>query len=95
MAYFTIRIELSMHSPELYAQLDLLMIQEGFRKTVTLGKHAYTLPTGEYNFIGNLFITDVRELAKRTAEKSGGEFSLLVTESKGIRQWYNLPVASR
>lgn len=91
MAYFTTRIELSSHDPAAYARLDALMEKEGFKKTVTSGNTVYLLPLGEYNYIGKLDAAEVREAAKRAAEQLSIAFCILVTESKGKRQWHNLP----
>jgi hypothetical protein len=91
MANFTIRVELhDAKTADDYEKLHAEMAKEGFSRTIQLtGGPLYQLPTAEYNKSGDTS-TQVLELAKRAAARTGKKFSVLVTKADGNREWFNL-----
>jgi len=95
MSNFTTRVELhKAQSSEDYNKLHEEMEKEGFTRTVSSESGSYKLPTAEYNYSHSTLDTnEVRDLAKRAANRTGKEFSILVTKANGVRSWYNLDKA--
>ncbi|MFY2642508.1 hypothetical protein ACOTDF_13215 [Achromobacter insuavis] len=90
MSSFTIRIELHNANTEKHAELDKIMESNGFQRNIVsdLGT-TYSLPTGEYNFIGNEDRSTLLKKIKAAAAPLKINYSVLITESKG-RTWFNL-----
>lgn len=90
MARFTTRVELHNADEDDYEQLHAAMEREGFSRTIVSGDGTtYHLPTAEYDRQGNLTRDEVLESAKRSANKTGCSYAVLVTQSNG-RTWQGL-----
>lgn len=97
MAKFTTRVTL--HKDEIskeplgwdeYEILHEEMEEEGFVRTIIDNKTKieYHLPKAEYNKIGNFTIEQVLSSAENAVNKTGKNYSILVT--KGNRYWSGL-----
>lgn len=90
MASFTTRVVLHDAEWEDYDELHQYLANAGFARTVTSDKGTtYHLPEAEYDFSGNIARSDVLDMVKSAAARTGKRYSVLVTESAG-RTWYNL-----
>jgi hypothetical protein len=66
------------------------MENAGFARTIkNTNDVEYHLPEAEYDYEGNVTRKDVMNKAKKAADKTGNEYSILVTESNG-RTWFGL-----
>ena len=92
MANFTVRVELHKASyPNEYEPLHKAMKEAGFSRQVSKdGKTWYKLPTAEYSKIGNYTSTQILDSAKAATSSIWKNYSVLVTKSEEIREWYNL-----
>lgn len=90
MANFTVRVELHSATWQDYDVLHNAMANEGFSRTIRSDTGAtYQLPTAEYVIGGGLTIEDVRERAKRAANRTGKSSEAIVAET--VRwAWYGL-----
>jgi hypothetical protein len=89
----TIRVELHDATGDDYARLHEAMESEGFSRLISSDDGgAYHLPWAEYDWSGNDARSSVLASAKRAASRTGREFAVLVTESKG-RTWSGLQKA--
>jgi hypothetical protein len=98
MALFTTRVELhNAKSSEDYEKLHAEMAKEGFWRTIQLQGEStvYQLPTAEYNYSGDVTTSQVLELAKKAATRTGKTFMVLVTKADDRRYWYNLPIVTK
>ena len=90
MASFTTRVELHDAVSGDYTKLHAEMKKNGFKQTITgTDGKVYSLPTAEYNYIGERSKAQVLEAAKTAAATVSKTFGALVTESVG-RTWHNL-----
>lgn len=93
MPRFTVRVEL--HNAEWtdYEALHTAMERRGFSRLITADSgRAYHMPWAEYNGEGGLTSTQVLDIARKAAESTGKQSSVLVTEA-GSRAWFGLPLA--
>ena len=89
MPKYTVRVELN-DDPKAIINLDHIMRQSGFSKYIeSKTGDVYSLPTGEYNFDGELNSADLLEKTKAVASTISDDFSVLITLSE-VRKWYNL-----
>ena len=87
IAEFMTRVELLNGDDHEYLKLDEYMDANGFKKTI-LGKvEEYYLPQGEYHMVKNLTDDDVMSLAKSAANKTGKQFSIIVSEVSNIQSF--------
>ena len=95
MSSFTVRVELHSASWQDYDVLHEAMASEGFSRTIRSDAGAaYALPTAEYVISAGLAIGDVRERAKRAAQRTGKSSEAIVAET--VRwAWYGLTEARR
>jgi len=93
MAQFTVRVELHDAKWEDYERLHAEMEGKGFSRLIKAdnGK-TYHLPWAEYDGIGNLTNSQVRDIARAAANSIGRRNAVLVTESNG-RSWVGLEEA--
>lgn len=90
MAQFTVRVELHDARYEDYQALHAAMEQQGFSRLITSDDGAtYHLPWAEYQGIGDLTSSRVRDIAKGAADSTGRQNAILVTESNS-RAWVGL-----
>lgn len=90
MPRFTTRVELHNGDADDYETLHGAMERQGFSRTISNGDGvSYQLPTAEYNFDGNETKGSILDKAKKAADSTGLEHSILVTESAG-RTWSGL-----
>jgi hypothetical protein len=95
MSIFTTRVEL--HNANWttdYETLHAAMAVEGFTRTTVKDKVVYNLPTAEYSKVADLNTSQVLELAKKAATKTGKRFSVLVSNCYG-REFYNLDLTPK
>jgi hypothetical protein len=90
MAKFTTRVELHDADSDDYETLHSAMKSKGFTRYLTDSDGVkWTLPTAEYNYVGNATKSEVLEKAKAAAKQTKLKHEILVTKSDG-RTWYNL-----
>jgi hypothetical protein len=87
MPCFSVRIELHGAVPADYNSLYVELEKNGFLDRVNAkGGGLYQLPSGEYSYSEKLASTaTVMKKAKSASELVAKKFSILVTESSGIR----------
>jgi hypothetical protein len=90
MANFTVRVELHQATWADYETLHAAMEAKGFSRHITSddGK-TYQLPLAEYNGMGNLDATRVRDIAREAANSTGKSNAVLVTQAPA-RAWIGL-----
>ena len=90
MASFTTRVELHNADSEDYDKLHEYMEKEGFSRKITSSDEiTYQLPTAEYNYLGEINISDLLDKAEVAAKKTKKTFEIQVTQSVG-RKWIGL-----
>ncbi|NCD71857.1 hypothetical protein [Mucilaginibacter agri] len=93
MALYTTRIEiLGSNDHGAYQTLNDAMEANGFFCTIQLTSTSpvYKLPTGEYNWIGEMNASFVLEAAVKAAAQITNQVRILITKVDNIREWYNL-----
>jgi hypothetical protein len=94
MAMYTVRVEslTTKGDDDGYEELDGVMVAAGFFKTIQLTSSSaiYELPTGEYNWIGEMNIAMILEAVVNATARISKKTRILVTKVDGIREWYNL-----
>jgi hypothetical protein len=90
MANFTVRVELHQATWADYEALHSAMEAKGFSRQIRSddGK-TYQLPLAEYNGMGNLDASRVRDLAREAANTTGKSNAVLVSEAP-TRAWIGL-----
>ena len=95
MSNFTVRVELHSATWQDYDALHRAMANEGFSRTIRSDAGTtHQLPTAEYVISGGLTIEDVRERAKRAADRTGKSSEAIVAETAKWA-WYGLADVSR
>lgn len=91
MTGFSTRVELHDATYQDYERLHAEMARLLFRRTIQDDNTGiwYHLPTAEYHSHGTLTVDQVINLASAAAAMTGKKYSVLTTESAGIR-WENL-----
>ncbi len=93
MNKYTVRVELfdTKFDNDEYDKLHFAMAKNGFKRTILdeESKIEYHLPPAEYSYIGKEDIDTISTLAMNAAKSTGHKYSLLITQSGGIR-FYNL-----
>lgn len=88
MANFLTRVELHQARGSDYDELHRLMAAQNFRRHIQASDgRRYQLPTAEYWCHGNLSASDVREIARAAASKTGLGFWIIVAEYSSA-SWY-------
>lgn len=97
MSNFTVRVELHTghrkYDPldsEDYNTLHEAMRNENFTTTIRIDNVSYHLPRAEYSKVTNDSKDQVMTSAHRACQRSGREYSLLITEDDHPRAAFNL-----
>ncbi len=90
MAHYSIRVELHDATEEDYQTLHAEMEELGFTRTI-VGHNGvvYKLPSGEYNYVGEIPIDTVLDKAKYAADTTNLKYEVLVSEASK-REWHGL-----
>lgn len=93
MAKYTTRIELyGSPSRTDYDNLHAAMEREGFTRTISWEGETvtYQMPHAEYNRTSDLAAAQIKDSAVIAAKTVWSDFGVLVTQSQGGREKYNL-----
>jgi hypothetical protein len=84
MAKFMVRVILrGTDTTEQYERLDAAMFVHGFSRDLAGKKAVYQLPPGEYWYVADGSVSEVRTLAATAAEKGEKGFGIIVVQVNG------------
>ncbi|MDB5037552.1 MAG: hypothetical protein JWQ35_1080 [Bacteriovoracaceae bacterium] len=95
MSMFIVRVELhgvTDHNHQLYSLLHTEMGSRNFSRTIGNPPDKYQLPSAEYFYPNGNDINAVLRLAKQSADKTGKDCSIVVTQAAAFRS-HNLKKA--